>query len=98
MVVLDSVWLITAIVINAIFMQMYFGPLFAIAGKVVGPEKTGISNGVSNTFANFGGLASILLMGILKDTTGSFEWGFYSICGIASIGLILTIILHKKYP
>ena len=38
--------------------------------------------------ASFG---SSYLMGVLRDTTGSFEWGFYSICILCIIGLILAI-------
>jgi nitrate/nitrite transporter NarK len=87
--------IIAVIFINAIFLQAYFGPLFTLAVEILGPEKTGISNGVSNMFAIFGGLFSAYLMGILKDTTGSFEWGFYSICILCAAGLLLTFMLEK---
>jgi MFS family permease len=94
LVPLNSVGLvITVIFINAIFLQAYFGPLFTLAVEILGPEKTGTSNGVSNMFAIFGGLFSAYLMGVLRDNTGSFEWGFYSICILSAIGLILTLIL-----
>ncbi|OGO14790.1 MAG: hypothetical protein A2Z02_06710 [Chloroflexi bacterium RBG_16_48_7] len=97
MVNLNSMALIIAVLcINAIFIQAYFGPLFTMAIEVLGPEKTGISNGVSNTFAITGGLVSAYLMGVLRDKTGSFEWGFYSICALTVIGLILTFILEKS--
>jgi sugar phosphate permease len=96
LVPLDSVGLVIVIIfINAIFLQAYFGPLFTLAVEILGSEKTGISNGVSNMFAIFGGLFSAYLMGILKDATGSFEWGFYSICVLSAIGLILTLILKR---
>ena len=96
MVTLNSMVLIIAIVIvNAVFFQFYFGPLFTLAVEILGPEKTGISNGVSNMFAIFGGLITSYLMGSLKDSTGSFAWGFYSVCIISGIGLILTFILAR---
>jgi nitrate/nitrite transporter NarK len=96
LVPLNSTGLVIAVIlVNAIFIQMYFGPLFTIAVEMLGPEKTGISNGVSNMFAIFGGLVSAYLMGVLRDATGSFEWGFYSICVLCAIGLILTFILEK---
>lgn len=92
----NTMWLvITLIFVDAAFMQMYFGPLFGIAAKTLGADKIGISNGVSNMFANIGGLISTYLMGFLRDTTGSFKWGFYTICTLAAIGLILTILLER---
>lgn len=96
MVTLNSMILIVAMVfVNAIFLQFYFGPLFTLAVEVLGPEKTGISNGVSNMFAIFGGLITTYLMGFLKDSTGSFAWGFYSVCIMSGFGLILTFVLAK---
>jgi len=86
---------IAIIIVNAIFLQMYFGPLFTLAVEVLGPERTGISNGISNMFAIFGGLITTYIMGFLRDITGSFEWGFYSICILSTSGLILTFILEK---
>lgn len=94
MVNLDSmIMIIAVIVINAVFLQAYFGPLFTMAVEILGPEKTGLSNGVSNMFAIVGGLVTAQLMGILRDTTGSFEWGFYTICGLSTVGLVLTLIM-----
>ena len=96
MVPLNSMVLVIAVIfINAVFFQAYFGPLFTLAVEMLGPEKTGISNGVSNMFAIFGGLFSAYLMGVLRDTTGSFEWGFYSICILCAAGLVLTLILER---
>jgi predicted MFS family arabinose efflux permease len=88
--------IIVAVLVNAVFVQMYFGPLFIIAVETLGVEKTGISNGVSNTFAICGGLVTAYLMGMLRDSTGSFEWGFYSVCILTVIGLVLTIALEMS--
>ncbi len=94
LVTVNSMALVIAVIlINAVFLQFYFGPLFNMAVEILGPEKTGISNGVSNMFAIFGGLTTSYLMGFLKDATGSFEWGFYSISIVCAIGLVLTFIL-----
>ena len=86
---------IAAVFVNAVFIQMYFGPLFTLAVEKLGPEKTGVSNGVSNMFAIFGGLAAAYWMGVIRDATGSFEWGFYSICLLCGAGLILTLVLAR---
>lgn len=96
MVVLNSTGVVIAVIlVNAVFLQMYFGPLFTLAVEKLGVEKTGISNGVSNMFAIFGGLVSAYLMGFLRDATSSFEWGFYAICILCGVGLISTVILGK---
>jgi len=95
LVPLNSAGLIIAVIfINAIFLQAYFGPLFTLAVEILGPDKTGVSNGVSNMFAIFGGLVTTYLMGVLRDVTGSFEFGIYSICILCTVGLILTLILE----
>jgi len=52
--------LVALIFINAIFLQMYFGPLFSIPVEILGVSKAGISIGFSNLFANVGG--SVLLI------------------------------------
>jgi sugar phosphate permease len=94
LVPLNSIGLIIAVIfINAVFLQAYFGPLFTLAVEIIGLDKTGISNGVSNMFAIFGGLVTAYLMGLLRDATGSFELGFYSICVLCAVGLILTVFL-----
>jgi nitrate/nitrite transporter NarK len=89
--VTSTVLLFAVIVINSLFFQAYFGPLFNMAIEILGPEKTGLSNGASNMFAMLGGLATTYLMGILRDNTGSFEWGFYTICILCVMGLALSI-------
>ena len=86
---------ILVILINAIFLQAYFGPLFTLAVEILGPQKIGVSNGVSNMFAIFGGLFAAYLMGVLRDATGSFQWGFYSVCILCGIGFVLTLILEQ---
>jgi sugar phosphate permease len=93
---LDSTALIIAVLfVNAMFVQMYFGPLFTLAIEKLGPEKTGVSNGISNMFAIFGGLVTAYLMGALRDATSSFEWGFYSISILSAIGFILTFVVAR---
>ena len=87
--------LIAIIMLNAIFLQMYFGPLFAIPVEILGVRKAGISTGFSNLFANLGGFSATYLLGSLKDSTGLFKYGFYAIGGVCFIGLILTFRLAR---
>jgi sugar phosphate permease len=91
----NLVLLITLIAVNAIFVQMYFGPLFAVPIEILGPRTAGISSGFSNLFANIGSLTFVYLLGALKDATGSFTYGFYGISGLCVVGLVFTIILAR---
>jgi sugar phosphate permease len=87
--------LVVLIFINAIFLQMYFGPLFSVPVEILGVRKAGISTGFSNFFANIGGLSATYLLGALKDTTGAFKPGFLAICGACFLGLALTFMLAR---
>jgi len=90
----NNIILVVALIfINAIFLQMYFGPLFSIPVEILGVPKAGISTGFSNFFANIGGLTVTYLLGALKDGTGAFKPGFLAICGACFLGLALTFIL-----
>jgi sugar phosphate permease len=85
--------LVALIFINAIFLQMYFGPLFSIPVEILGVSKAGISIGFSNLFANLGGFSAAYLLGALKDRSGAFKPGFFAICGACFLGFALTLIL-----
>ena len=87
--------LIAIIMLNAIFVQFYFGPLFAIPVEVLGPTMTATTTGVGNFFANLGAFTFALLLGALKDATGSFDAGFYAMAGACLVALVFTILLAK---
>ncbi len=92
----SMLFLIICIVINAIFLQMYFGPLFSIPVEILGLRKAGISTGFSNFFANMGGFGATYLLGWLKDTTGMFKYGFLIIAMLCLLGLIPTFMLARQ--
>jgi nitrate/nitrite transporter NarK len=94
----NIVLLVAVIILNAVFLQMYFGPLFSVPVDILGIRKAGISTGYSNFFANLGGFSSTYLLGWLKDNTGMFKYGFYTIAGLCFIGLILTLALYGIKP
>jgi nitrate/nitrite transporter NarK len=91
----NMILLVALIFINAIFLQMYFGPLFSIPVEILGVSKAGISIGFSNLFANVGGFSAAYLLGALKDRFGEFKPGFLAICGACFLGLALTLILAR---
>jgi len=91
----NMILLVALILINAIFLQMYFGPLFSIPVEILGVPKAGISTGFSNFFANIGGFSAAYLLGALKDRSGAFKPGFFLICGACFLGLALTLVLAR---
>jgi sugar phosphate permease len=96
MVMVDHILLIiTAIVINAMFIQFYFGPIFAAPVEVYGPHMTGTLTGFGNFFANLGAFSFVYLLGYLKDKSGLFESGFYAIGGLCIIGIVFTILMER---
>jgi sugar phosphate permease len=88
--------LITVIMVNAIFVQFYFGPLFAMPVELIGKHMAGTITGVGNFFANLGGFTFVYLLGALKDVSGSFETGFYAMSGMCIIGLLFTLFLAQE--
>lgn len=91
----NMILIVALIFVNAIFLQMYFGPLFSIPVEILGVPKAGISIGFSNLFANIGGFSAVYLLGALKDRFGAFKPGFLAICGACFLGLALTFILAR---
>jgi sugar phosphate permease len=91
----NTIFLIAIILINAMFLQMYFGPLFSLPVEILGVRKAGISIGFSNFFANLGGLSSTFLLGALKDATGAFKPGFFTMSGACFLGVALTFLLAR---
>jgi sugar phosphate permease len=93
---IDDIGLLIGIaMINAFFVQFYFGPLYSLPLDILDRRLTGTATGFGNFFANMGSFTFALLLGWIKDTTGSFNIGFYILAGTCIIGLVLTLILKK---
>jgi sugar phosphate permease len=87
--------LILVIAVNAMFVQFYFGSLFLVPMEVLGARTAGSSAGFTNLFANLGSFTFSLLLGALRDATGSFAVGFALVAGLAAVGLLLTLWLAR---
>ena len=85
--------LLVVIAVNSIFAQFYFGPLFLVPVEVLGQRTAGIVTGFCNLFANIGSVAFAYALGVIKDRTGSFAWGFGVICISCLIGIGLSFVL-----
>lgn len=87
--------LLIVIAVNAVFAQFYFGPLFLVPVEVLGPRTAGITTGFCNLFANTGSVAFAYSLGVIRDRTGSFAWGFGVICIACLIGVLLSVALAR---
>ena len=87
--------LVLFIVLNALFLQVYFGPLFALPIERYGAHMMGSLSGFGNFFANLGGITFSFLVGVIKDKTGLFESGFYAIALACILGIVLTLFVEK---
>ncbi len=92
----ESLYLVLLVIaVQSIFIQVYFGPLFEVPIRFIGPQAAGTISGFSNFWANVGGLTFTYTLGAVKDATGSFEIGFYSLSGLCALGLMCTALLSR---
>lgn len=91
--------LVTVVVIS-VFVQVYFGPLFALPPRYLGLSAAGTTSGFSNLCANLGGLASTYALGAIRDATGSFAVGLYALSTLCVLALMVTVSLRwvRKEP
>jgi len=92
----NLVILVLLVLVTALFQQLYFGPLFAAPVEILGIRNAGLTIGFTNMFANVGALTFGYGIGTLKDITGGFSAGFYTLAGCCLIGLVLTALLARE--
>lgn len=90
--------LIAVVAVNAFFVQLYFGPLFAVPITMLGAETAGLTSGFGNFFANIGGFTFAYTLGVVRQATGSFELGFYCLGSLCVVGVLCTILLARMRP
>lgn len=92
----ESTWQLFLVVATySVFQGFYFGPLFLVPVEVLGPRYTGVATGFGNLFANMGGFISVYALGVIRDGTGSFRWGFTAISATCVAGVLLAVLLSR---
>jgi len=84
-----------AFLVNALFVQSYFGPIFVLPLELLGRRSEGVAAGLGNFFANLGAFAFTFALGAIRDATGSFSLGFASLSLIAFAGVLITVRLSR---
>lgn len=92
----DLVVILILLAAISVFMQLYFGPLFAVPRRLFGPGVAGLSSGFGNFCANIGGFLSVLALGVIKDATGSFDAGFGYLSVAALLGAAAVAVLGHR--
>jgi sugar phosphate permease len=87
--------MLLVIVFMSIFLQFYFGPLFLVPMEVLGQRTAGMTTGISNLFANIGGFLTAYALGVVKDQSGSFKWGFVGVSVLCLAGVGLSFVLAR---
>lgn len=89
------VMLIIVMSVNAVFIQLYFGPLFAVPLQRLGAANAGLLSGWGNFCANLGGFAFTYGLGLIKEWTGSFNIGLWILAGFCVAGLGATWLVSR---
>jgi nitrate/nitrite transporter NarK len=55
--------------------------------ELFGTSLAGLATGLGNLCANLGGLSFVLLLGVLRDRTGSFGPGLYALSALCLVAL-----------
>lgn len=89
----STAWLLAVVAAYSILLGSYFGPLFLVPVEIMGSRAIGTATGLGNLFANVGGFATVLLLGAIRDHSGSFAWGFMAISAacVAGVGLAAAL-------
>ncbi|ONI79775.1 MFS transporter [Actinosynnema sp. ALI-1.44] len=83
--------IVAMVAVNAVVIQVYFGPLFAIPIQHLGREVAGAVSGFGNFWANLGGFAAVWTLGALRDATGTFDAGFLVLIGLCAVLVVRRI-------
>jgi sugar phosphate permease len=91
----STVMVVVVVAVQAVFLQVYFGPIFAVPIGVLGARTAGSVSGFSNLFANLGALTFAYTLGAVRDASGSFARGFQALGVLCLVGLVATVPLGR---
>jgi sugar phosphate permease len=81
--------------ITAVGVYAPYGPLWAIPTAIIPATIVGAALGLQNAIGNLGGYYGPKVVGVLKDSTGSFHAGFYFLAASLVCAAIITLILGR---
>jgi MFS family permease len=69
-------FVLTLAILAAWFASVNFGALFHVASQITPPESYATMFGFINFLANMGAMIFTVMFGFIKDSAGTFSWGF----------------------
>ncbi|AEK57777.1 NarK/NasA family nitrate transporter [Acidithiobacillus caldus] len=97
-----SLWTPTLPVSIALFLLLYsaFGLGNGATFQLVPlrwPEKTGLMTGIIGAAGGIGGFYLPVILGIAKEQTGNYHWGFGIFAGLSATALLLVFVLRHSW-
>ena len=77
--------------LGAWFSSVNFGAFFHLASKATSADSLATLFGFINFLANLGAILFTLMFGLVKDTTGSFSWGFGGLAFLSLLAFLLGL-------
>lgn len=90
--------LLAVVAVASIFVQLYFGPLFAVPVAQLGTRVAALVSGFGNFWANVGGFVGAYGLGLIRDGTGSFRAGFLGLAAMCVVALLVTATIRPAGP
>lgn len=78
------------VILFACFQQFHFAPMFAAPIGLIGASSAGTVSGIGNLFANIGGFVAVLMLGAVKDASGSLAIGFLGLAVLCGFAVLAT--------
>ena len=94
----NLVLLFLLVALNGLFVQVYFGPLFAVPLRLFGLRTAGVTSGFGNFCANMGGSTFVFVLGAVRQATGSFNAGVETLAALCLVGAGCTLLLARWLP
>ncbi|HWK20273.1 MAG TPA: MFS transporter [Microbacteriaceae bacterium] len=86
---------IVLVLVQAAFIQVYFGPIFEIPLLFISRDFAGLVTGIGNMFANVGALVSSIALGAVMDATGTFALGFQGLAVLCVTAILAAFVLVR---
>ena len=89
-------WILLASFLLGWLINFVRSPSFTIIPRLFGADMAGSLSGFHNTFASLGALALPLMLGIVKDTSGSYDIGWFALSTMMVIGTALVAFIRVQ--
>ena len=87
-----------ALTLVAIGIAGAFGPFWGLATSALGGSSAAAAIAFVNALGNIGGFAGPYVVGVVKDTTGSFAGSLVTFAGLALVAGLLALRLRPTHP